>query len=351
MDSLEEYQVGITYLILIIFQVVSVAAIATLWVRITKIQNQEDQRLSKGLQLLQSKLAVLEDLSDRTEIQVNQLIAILEGKIRDIQEKMIDADKVVSKIERNIAKSLEVANIFQDKIPHQEILERQYTKKYVKAAQMAHSGQSVEQIASVIDLTRGEIELIVKLNRDHLQFEASELPEWAKEELGDNDTRDLDLNVPTIFEAKTESHNPLRNLETAFEVPRVDNQNLKKLGDQFRSAMAAQTPVKMETPAETAPAGQSQVTASVQPQVRGNQTTAQAKGRIETPQAPNAFSKRAAEINNEIINTFSQFFDVPNETQAKTQSANRSEEVIVQGGKKMTVKPFQFKRIEGDASV
>ena len=96
---------GITYLILIIFQVVSVAAIATLWVRITKIQNQEDQRLSKGLQLLQSKLAVLEDLSDRTEIQVNQLIAILEGKIKDIQAKLIDADKVIGKIEKNISKS------------------------------------------------------------------------------------------------------------------------------------------------------------------------------------------------------------------------------------------------------
>jgi mannose/fructose/N-acetylgalactosamine-specific phosphotransferase system component IIB len=314
--------VGITYLILIIFQVVSVAAIATLWVRITKIQNQEDQRLSKGLQLLQSKLAVLEDLSDRTEIQVNQLIAILEAKIKDIQAKLIDADKVMVKIEKNISKSLEVANIFQDKIPHQEILERQYTKKYVKAAQMAHAGQTVEQIASVVDLTRGEVELIVKLNRDHLQFEASELPEWAKEELEAEDRQELELNVPTIFETRGETNNPLRNLETAFEVPQVDNKNLKKLGDQFRSAMAATT----------------QTT---------NRTTAQA----EPARTPSSFSKRATEINNEIINTFSRFFEAPAEPQGAAQAtANWDEEVIIQGGKKMTVKPFQFKRIEGDVN-
>lgn len=316
---------GITYLILVISQVVSVAAIATLWVRINKIQNQEDQRLSKGLQLLQSKLAVLEDLSDRTEVQVNQLIAILEGKIKDIQVKLIDADKVIGKIEKNIEKSLEVANIFQDKIPHQEILERQYTKKYVKAAQMAHAGQSVDQIARAIDLTHGEIELIVKLNRDRLQFEASELPEWAKEELTADDAPELDLNIPTIFEAKTET-NPLRNLETAFEVPQVDNQNLKKLGDQFRSAMAAQTPVKMVESTEVQRPTQTQ-TASL----------------AQRPQG--AFSKKATEINNEIMNTFSQFFDAPNEPQ-HTQA--KQEEVIVQGGKKMTVKPFQFKRIDGD---
>lgn len=310
---------GITYLILIIFQVVSVAAIATLWVRITKIQNQEDQRLSKGLQLLQSKLAVLEDLSDRTEVQVNQLIAILEGKIKDIQAKLIDADKVISKIEKNIVKSLEVANIFQDKIPHQEILERQYTKKYVKAAQMAHAGQTVEQIASVIDLTRGEVELIVKLNREQLQFEASELPEWAKEDLATNDVQELSLNVPTIFEAKTEA-NPLRNLETAFEVPQVDNQNLKKLGDQFRSAMAAQAPAK-------------------------NLESGLA---IQEPQKTNVFAKKATEINKEIISTFAQFFEVQPETTQAAASAVKAEEVIVQGGKKMTVKPFHFKRIEGD---
>lgn len=287
---------GISFLFLVIFQVVSLAAIVTLWVKITKIQNQEDHRLSKGLQLLQGKLAVLEDLSDRTEIQVNQLVSILEGKIKEIQTKLIDADKVIGKIEKNIAKSLEVANIFQDKIPHQEILERQYTKKYVKAAQLAHAGHSVEEISSVVELTRGEVELIVKLNRDQLQFEVTELPEWAKGELVDRS----DVS-------------PLRNLETAFEVPKADNQNLKKLGDQFRTAMAR-------------PHSQTQ------------------------SKPPSDFSKRASEINNEILNTFSHFFD--SEPASKRQPEEASEEqVIMQGGKKMTVKPFHFKHINNEANI
>lgn len=349
---------GITYLILVIFQVVSVAAIATLWVKINKIQNQEDQRLSKGLQLLQSKLAVLEDLSDRTEVQVNQLVAILEGKIKDIQCKLIDADKVIAKIEKNISKSLEVANIFQDKIPHQEILERQYTKKYVKAAQLAHSGLTAAEIAQVVDLTQGEIELIVKLNREQLQFDLSELPEWAKGEIEDANTTELDLNVPTIFDTKTDN-NPLRNLETAFEVPKVDHQNLKKLGDQFRSAMAAQAtkpePSLVENFISSAMSSafpQEPLSSKASAASPRRSTTAPAPKHVaEVPKAQGALAKKATQINNEIINTFSQFFEAPTETKRQSVASENKEEVIMQGGKKMTVKPFQFKRIEGDANI
>lgn len=308
---------SISYLILVIFQVVSIAAIVTLWAKIIKIQKQEDQTLSKGLQLLQSKLAVLEDLSDRTDVQVNQLVAILEGKIKEIQIKLIDADKIISKIEKNITKSLDVANIFQDKIPHQEILERQATKKYVKAAQLAHKGHSVEDIVSRVELTRGEIELIVKLNRDQLQFEISELPEWAKTELADQDVIDLNINVPTIFDTKKEQ-SPLRNLETAFETPKVENQNLRKLGDQFRTAMA-QTQTKGHVDKENILSGSSQ-------------------------NLSNELSEK------KLINTFSDFFDVRQETKIVAQE-KATEEVIMQGGKRMTVKPFLFKHIDGDSGI
>lgn len=314
---------SISYLILVIFQVASIVAVSVLWLRTTKIQNQEDQRLSKGLQLLQSKLAVLEDLSDRTEVQVNQLIAILESKIKEIQEKLIDADKVIGKIEKNISKSLEVANIFQDKIPHQEILERQYTKKYVKAAQLAHAGHSAEEIAQVVELTRGEIELIVKLNREQLQFEFSELPEWAKEEMNEQVSHELDLSVPTIFENKTDT-SPLRSLESAFEVPQVDSQNLRKLGDQFRTAMA-QTP--NNTTGQTMPAPYQAIADE-----RNSKISSRGVSQM---------------FDNNLLNTFSRFFDT--EPQVLNQPPVATEEVIVQGGKRMTVKPFQFKKIEDDA--
>ena len=45
-----------------------------MWVKLFK-RKQDDPRMSRGLQLLQSKIAVLEDLSDRTELQVKQLAA------------------------------------------------------------------------------------------------------------------------------------------------------------------------------------------------------------------------------------------------------------------------------------
>ncbi len=314
---------GISYLILVIFQVASVAALAALWVKITKIQNQEDQRLSKGLQLLQSKLAVLEDLSDRTDVQVNQLVAILEGKIKEIQFKLIDADKVIGKIEQNISKSLEVANIFQDKIPHQEILERQYTKKYIKAAQLAHSGHSIEEIANVVEMTRGEIELIVKMNREKLQFDTSELPEWAKGGIADQHSQEVDFSIPTIFESKSEP-SPLRNLETAFEMPVADNNNLKKLGEQFRTAMASGKTVSVSAAAPVA------VSESVL-----------------TSKASLYVGMRKEITDNKLINTFAQFFDT-GEVEVPVKSA-AVEEVIMQGGKKMTVKPFQFKRIDGES--
>ena len=141
------------------------AAIYVLWIRLHKAPS-DDPRLTKGLQLLQSKIAVLEDLSDRTETQVNQLTALMENKIREIQTKIIDADRMVNAIEMKIQKSMEVAKIFQDKIPHKEILDRQFTIKYVKAAKLAHQGLSSEEISKQVDLTLAEIELILKLNKE-----------------------------------------------------------------------------------------------------------------------------------------------------------------------------------------
>ena len=65
-------------------------------------------------------------------------------------------------------KSKKVARLFQDKIPHEEIIERQNAQKYLKAAKLANQGLSIEEIAGQIDIPRGELELIVKLNRQNL---------------------------------------------------------------------------------------------------------------------------------------------------------------------------------------
>jgi hypothetical protein len=144
----------------------------------------DDPRLSRGLQLLQSKISVLEDLSDRTEVQVSQLTAILEQKCREVQAKVQLAEQHVHAIRVSMDRSLEVAKIFQDKIPHQEIIERRNTLKYVQAARMAHQGSSADDIALKIDLPKGELEFIAKVNRERLMFNEDQLPSWAQSDSG-----------------------------------------------------------------------------------------------------------------------------------------------------------------------
>ncbi len=148
-----------------------------LWRRLLK-PPQDDPRLSRGLQLLQTKITVLEDLSDRTDNQVKQLTSLLDHKTRNIQNKMLEAEQQLLKIDHSMSKSLEVAEIFQDKIPHQEIVDRQRTVNYVKAAKLAHDGMELDEIVKRVHLPREQVELIAKFNRDQLLFDETQLPDW-----------------------------------------------------------------------------------------------------------------------------------------------------------------------------
>lgn len=221
-------------LLQVLVNLILLAGVVGLWVRLNR-PPKDDPRLSKGLQLLQSKIAVLEDLSDRTETQVNQLTALLEQKVKDIQSKIQAADKQIGKIEQNMQKSMEVAKIFQDRIPHTEIIERQNTVKYVKAARMAHQGSSVDEIAREVDLSRGEIEFIAKVNRDQLMFCEESLPEWANEEMEESAQSDLSDVDNISFMTPLQREIPIE-ISTAFEVPKADQAALKKLGDAFKAA-------------------------------------------------------------------------------------------------------------------
>ena len=225
------------FLIQLLVNVILLAGIVGMWVRLNR-PPKDDPRLSKGLQLLQSKIAVLEDLSDRTETQVNQLTALLEQKVKDIQSKMQSAEKQITKIDQSMQKSLEVAKIFQDRIPHNEILERQNTIKYVKAARLAHQGLSVDEIAAqVTDLSRGEIEFIANVNRDQLMFCEESLPEWAQNDAdetaqgaaGSSSSDISDVDDITFMAPLQRDHS--QDISSIFEVPRTDQDALKKLGD------------------------------------------------------------------------------------------------------------------------
>lgn len=221
-----------------------VAGCVGAWIRLQRPQK-DDPRLSKGLQLLQSKIAVLEDLSDRTEVQVQQLTTLLEQKVREIQQQVQNSDKQLLKIEQAMQKSLEVAKIFQDRIPHNEIVERQSTIKYVKAARLAHQGMSVPEIAAQVDLSLGEIEMIAQVNKDQLMFCEESLPEWAQASTEPQAAMMAsaagDTDVDAFQESRIDLETPLSrevpvDLTKAFEVPKSDQEALKKLGDAFRQA-------------------------------------------------------------------------------------------------------------------
>ena len=229
-------------LLQILVNLVFVAGLVGAWIRLGRPQK-DDPRLSKGLQLLQSKIAVLEDLSDRTETQVNQLTALLEQKVKDIQIKIQAADKQIAKIEHSMQKSLEVAKIFQDKIPHTEIIERQNTVKYVKAARLAHQGHSVEEILQEVDLSRGEIEFIAKVNKEQLMFCEDSLPEWANDEALLNAERSSNLDdvdqmtfMNPLHKDNNQEMPSAVEMSSVFEVPKTDQEALKKLGDAFKAA-------------------------------------------------------------------------------------------------------------------
>ncbi len=208
-------------LLQIVFNLAVLANVAALWMRMRR-PPQDDPRLSRGLQLLQTKITVLEDLSDRTDAQVKQLTALLDQKNRMLQNKILEAEQQVLKIDHSMHKSMEVAEIFQDKIPHQEILERQRTVEYVKAARMANSGLSVDEIAASVHLPREQIELIAKFNREQLMFDETALPEWASRTSED-----------------TAGHFGLGGLDfvNSLEKPSHDLDQMNRIGSEFKAAV------------------------------------------------------------------------------------------------------------------
>ncbi len=152
-----------------------------LFLLVSRKKNQkDDQKFSKGLQLLQNKISVLEDLSDQTDQQVRSLTQLLEAKYKEIQGLLVESDQQIQKMEeiaRNIWSQVESASALGSV---EKASEAQSMNKYVKAAQMAHSGQKVEDIIQEIDLTRGEAELIVAMNKDKLTFNQNSLPLWVQ---------------------------------------------------------------------------------------------------------------------------------------------------------------------------
>ncbi|MCB9072858.1 MAG: DUF2802 domain-containing protein [Bdellovibrionaceae bacterium] len=176
-----------------------------------RVRREEDPRLSYGLKLLQNKLAILEDLSDKTDHQVKKIIALMEAKMKDVQTKINDADQKLNAIHEAMGRTMEVASIFKEQIPHEEIVEQKVTSKYVNAARLAHQGFTREQILQKVNLPDAELDLIIKLNKDQLMFAEEQLPAWVEK-------------------------NPVENTPELFQPPEVDMSALNKIGEDFKKA-------------------------------------------------------------------------------------------------------------------
>jgi len=133
-----------------------------------------------------------------------------------LQNKVLEAEQQILKIDHSIEKSLRVADIFQDRIPHQEIVERQQKIEYVRAARLAHNGVSVDEIAKQVSLPREQIELIAKFNREQLMFDEEQLPEWAHRASANVNEMDFLGNA---------------------EKPKPDLQQMARIGDNFKQAV------------------------------------------------------------------------------------------------------------------
>lgn len=176
-------------LLQVVFNLFVFAALVATWWRLRR-PPQDDPRLSRGLQLLQTKITVLEDLSDRTDAQVKQLTTLIDQKTRALQNKVIEAEQQIVKIDHSVSQSVAISSPTitdeseSETLPSHELMERERTVAYVKAAKMANSGCSVSEIATQVNLPLEQIELIAKFNRDQLMFDESQLPDWAQREGG-----------------------------------------------------------------------------------------------------------------------------------------------------------------------
>lgn len=180
----------------------------------------DDPRLSKGLQLLENKIAILSDLSDRTDAQVKQLTTLMDQKGRQIQEKIQAVEEHIQKVNASIEKSIEASRIFSSDNPKEEYAERQNVSKYVQAARMANKGYSAEQIAEKISLPLSELEFIVKVNKDKLMFANELVPPWIESE-------DVFENKPSIT----------KDLSQIFEAPKVNQDANQRLVDDLKKAV------------------------------------------------------------------------------------------------------------------
>lgn len=204
---------------------------------LTKNKNKvEDQRLTKGLQLLQNKISILQDLSDKSDEQVRKWVHLIEQKSNEVQNQLIKSDDKIIQIEAALSKALDVSKIFYDQVPHAALADRQKTSKYVQAAKLAHQGFNSEQISQKIDLSVGEIDMIIKMNRDEMQYSEENLPAWVNTNTPEStEDRSSEINEFTA-QLKKMTHQSVS--ESAFDIQAPDLSSMDHIKQQFTDSLS-----------------------------------------------------------------------------------------------------------------
>lgn len=163
---------SVWFLVQLLFNVILLAGVAVCLIKSFK-DKEDDPRLTQGLRLLQSKISILEDLSDHTENQVKQLMALLDKKLHEVRQSIHQVNQHMGEVDRSIQKGQQMAQQIVSEISTDKIVEKKIENKYIKAAQMAHAGHSVQQIVESLQLPKAEVELITKVNKKKCVYEGS----------------------------------------------------------------------------------------------------------------------------------------------------------------------------------
>lgn len=196
----------------------------------------EDQRLTKGLQLLQNKISILQDLSDKSDEQVHKWVHLVEQKSFEVQDQLNRSDEKIMQIETVLAKALDVTKAFAEQMPHETLAERQKTSRYAQAAKLAHQGFSAEQISQKVDLSVAEIEIIIKMNRNELQFSEDNLPAWVDLYTSTASTADEELEM-NEFTAQLKKMNQVVSA-SAFDIAKPDMTQMNQIKQQFADSLS-----------------------------------------------------------------------------------------------------------------
>lgn len=153
-----------------------------LWSRLRHLAGEEG-KLRQGLQIIHTKIAILENLSEQIDDQHHQINLVLDSKTKQLDNKFEVANQLIDQLNQTINQVEEKNQYITEGLNPEVQVERETAIKYVKAAFLAHQGMQIQQLAELVGLGIEEASLIKTMNQEQLQFKVDELPQWMLPQL------------------------------------------------------------------------------------------------------------------------------------------------------------------------